>query len=223
VKRRLTLGLLSGLLCGGETLTIRLYDLVNTPAGTVEHASDTAGQLLAGAGVKVIWEKGAANSEEGRLVDWSSGMPGIRRVPDSRGYLVVRLAQGPPDDFPGANLGYALPSVWQGVHVTVYYDRVEKLFFGSKAMPSVGSLVGAAIAHEIGHVLLGSAEHSAQGIMKGDWGPAEFRLLACGRLQFTPEESAGIRAGVYRRAEAVCVAGAAFFNSASINGFKNCN
>jgi len=46
-----------GLLCGGETLTIRLYDLVNTPAGTVERASDTAGQLLAGAGVKVSWEK----------------------------------------------------------------------------------------------------------------------------------------------------------------------
>jgi hypothetical protein len=59
--------------------------------------------------------------------------------------------------------------------------------------------------------------------MKARWGAAEFQSLACKRLEFTPDESAGIRAGVYRRAEAVCVAGEFFFSSASINGFKNCN
>jgi hypothetical protein len=222
VKRRLTLGVTFALLCGGETLSIRVYDLAHTPAGTIEHASETAGQLLAEAGVKVTWEMGAAGSEEGRLADWSPGS-----TPDQRDYLVVRLVQGPPTDVPEPHLGYALPNVWRGAHATVYYDRVEKLFFSTKALPRIGSLVGAAMAHEIGHVLLGSAEHSPEGVMKASWGLEEFRLLTCKKLHFTPDNAAALRAGVVARLGtgrkfATCPP-LGRFNSVSISGFRNCN
>jgi hypothetical protein len=203
-------------------LRIRLYDLVPTPADTVERASVAAARLLAGAGVRVIWEKGVADSLEGRLADWTPGVG-----PDHRGYLVVRLAEGPPDDSPEAMLGYALPFVSDGAHVTVYYNRVEKLFFREKAMPTIGSLVGAVMAHEIGHVLLGSAEHSTQGVMKANWGREEFALLTCKKLHFTREEAAALRAGVADRLAvgdtfATCPA-LGRFSSASITGFRNCN
>lgn len=214
------------LVCGGETLTIRLYDLAHTSAGTVERATATAGRLLAEAGVNAIWEQGAPDSQEGRLADWTPAL-----VPDQRGYLVVRLLQGPPDDRPEADLGYALPSVWQGAHVTIYFDRVEKLFFRTKGMPRIGSLVGGVMAHEIGHILLGSAEHSPQGVMKAHWGLEEFRLLSCKKLHFTPEDATALRAGAADRSAigrttgvplATCPAFGRF-NSASINGFRNCN
>jgi len=185
MTRRWTLGLMFGLLCSGQSLTIRIYDLANVPGGRLERASDVAGELLAGAGVKAIWEKGSADSLEGRLTVMIPST--IRSAPDDRGYVAVRVEKGMPAGLSGADLGYALPFAREGVHATVYYDRVEKLCLGSTA-----NLLGAAIAHEIGHVLLGSTEHSAAGIMKARWGQAEFQLLACHRLQFTPEDREAI-------------------------------
>jgi hypothetical protein len=221
MRQLLTLGLAFGLLCGGQSLTIRLYNSAGVPKRTLNRAAAVTGRLFAGAGVTTIWQPGAPNSLEGRLTVMLASP--IQSAPDDRGYVAVRIEKGMPPDPQGTGLGYALPHARQGAHATVYYDKVEKLFLSAQAMPGIENLLGAAMAHEIGHVLLGSEEHSAQGIMKARWGRAEFQLLACNRLQFTLEEIAGIRAGVYRRAEAVCVAGEFFFSSASINGFKNCN
>ena len=225
MKRRLTFGLLFAVLCSGETLRIRLYDLVHAPAGTLNHLEDTAGRMLAEAGVNVIWEKGEAPSEEGRLAVWNVG-----HTPDTRGYLVARLAIGPPGEFSEAELGYALPFVSEGAHVTVYYDRVEKVFFSAKGMPSIGTILGAALAHEIGHVLTGLAEHSPEGIMKGNWGLAEFRLLSCKKFHFTAENAVVLRTGVAERftnglTDAVLATcpPPERFNSASIKGFRSCN
>jgi hypothetical protein len=185
VKRCWTLGLMFELLCGGQSLTIRLYNLANVPGETLERASDVAGELLAGAAVKAIWEKGPPDSLEGRLtVMIPSSIPS---APDDRGYVVVRIEEGMPGRVSGADLGYALPFAREGVHATVFYNRIEKLCLGPMA-----NLLGAAMAHEIGHVLLGSTEHSATGIMKARWGQAEFQLLACHRLQFTPEDREAI-------------------------------
>jgi len=225
VKRRLTFGLLFAVLCEGQTLRIRLYDLVHTSAGTLDHLTDTAGRVLGEAGVNVLWEKGAATSAEGHLTVWTPG-----HTPDTRGYLVARLLIGPPGDFSEAELGYALPFVSEGAHATVYYDRVEKVFFSTKGMPSIGSMLGAAMAHEIGHVLTGSADHSPEGIMKGNWGVAEFRLLSCKRFHFTTDNAAALRAAVAERFStgrtgtvlATCPS-LERFNSASIKGFRNCN
>lgn len=223
MKRSLLIGLTFGALCSAQSLTIRLYNLTDASPRIVDRASKVAGQLLAAAGVTVVWQTGRPDSFEGLCTDMSAAPAGIRVASDNRGYLVVRLAKELPGHPDRTDLGYALPHARQGAHATVYYDKVEKLFLSAQAMPGIEKLLGAAMAHEIGHVLLGSEEHSAQGIMKARWGRAEFQVLACSRLQFTQEESAGIRAGVYRRAEAVCVAGEFFFSSASIKGFKNCN
>jgi hypothetical protein len=188
VKRRLTAGLVFGLLCNGQSLTIRLYDLANVPARTVERASTVAGELLARAGVTVIWQKGASDSLEGEITDMSAVSP----TPDSREYLVVRIVRGISAAVYPSATGYALPFAREGAHATVFYDRVEKLWLNSAVGPSAASLLGATMAHEIGHVLLGSGEHSVSGIMKARWGQAEFRLLAFNSLRFTPEDGEAI-------------------------------
>jgi hypothetical protein len=66
-------------------------------------------------------------------------------------------------------------------------------------MPTVGTILGAAMAHEIGHVLLGSNEHSRMGIMKACWGPLEFRCLATKGLHFTPDNQDAIRSSALNR------------------------
>jgi hypothetical protein len=220
MKRIATLGLTLGLLCSGQNLTVRLYNLANVPAGTLARASALATQELARAGVVVRWEKGSSISLEAHITDMSDYSSAAAQ--DSREYLAVRLVSGVPAGGYAGATGYALPFARQGAHATVFYDRVENLSAASVG-PRAGSLLGAAITHEIGHVLLGSSEHSAEGIMKACWGTAEFRLLGCGRFHFTPENAEALRAGAYRRMKAVCAAGTVFFSPASISGFRNCN
>jgi hypothetical protein len=54
--------------------------------------------------------------------------------------------------------------------------------------------LGCAIAHELGHLLLGTDSHSQSGIMQSRWESVQFRQLTIGTLLFTAEQSERIRA-----------------------------
>jgi hypothetical protein len=108
MKRFFVLWLAAGMYLSGQSLdqklTIRLYNLTGGSTAVVCRTENVAGQILAQAGVMVIWEKGSPGSVEGRIADISPVMPGNRSVPDPRGYLVVRLENGIPADPYGADL-----------------------------------------------------------------------------------------------------------------------
>ena len=55
------------------------------------------------------------------------------------------------------------------------------------------------MAHEIGHLLLRSREHSSQGIMRRDWPSTDLQSAAQARLRFTAEQSRRMRDEVLRR------------------------
>jgi hypothetical protein len=50
---------------------------------------------------------------------------------------------------------------------TIFLDRVEAL--SAKAGADSGQLLGRAMAHEIGHLLLGTTHHADRGLMRGVW------------------------------------------------------
>jgi hypothetical protein len=194
VKRASTffLGLVT--LCNAATpgQTVRIYDLAKVPGATLEHALLVAGRILEAAGFQASWQPGSVSAPEGRLIDYSVLNPSPSRSPAERPYLVVALQAGNPDTvWPGC-MGFALPQAREGAHAIIYYDRVEQLCVASDIAPDLGTILGAVIAHELGHVLMGSEEHSPTGLMKAQWGPKELRLLSCNRLQFTPENKRAI-------------------------------
>ena len=53
-------------------------------------------------------------------------------------------------------------------------------------------ILGAAMAHEMGHILLG-AGHSPMGIMKPHWNEHDLRGVAWHQLLFTPDEAKHLR------------------------------
>ena len=115
---------------------------------------------------------------------------------DERPYLVVRLMRGmPASALPGA-LGFALPFARTGAHVTLFYDRVESLIRSGSAVSYV--ILGHALAHEIGHVLLGSSEHTTSGLMQGYWNTSSWHLASAGLLAFRREEAQRLGAGVVK-------------------------
>ncbi|MGA8596749.1 MAG: hypothetical protein WB676_18725 [Bryobacteraceae bacterium] len=212
---QLRVGLMLGMLSSGSpqifgqrpaasdsqpSLTIRLYNLAHVPGRTLDRASEVAGQILAEAGLTITWNSGESDCAEAHMSDMSVATAGSRPVPDSRGYVVVRLVRGGvPAGLGRGATGYALPFARQGTHVTVFYDRIEQLSVSSASMPTAGTILGAAMAHEIGHVLLGSNEHSRTGIMKACWGQLEFRCLATKGLHFTADNREVIRSCALNR------------------------
>ena len=79
---------------------------------------------------------------------------------------------------------------------SVYYEYAVRL---ANSDTETSIMLGCAIVHELGHLLLGPSSDSAGGIMSGEWGPKEFRLALMGGLLFTSQQSKVIQAEARRR------------------------
>jgi hypothetical protein len=180
-------------------IRIHIFNLANVPEGTLEPAVAVATGIFATAGLGTTWQQGAADAAEAHTIELANDAAIALGKPDIRNYVVLRIVRGvPAGAFPGA-LGFALPHARAGVHVTIFYDRIELLMHSVAA--SVPRILGHAMAHEIGHILLGSSEHSSTGIMKGRWGKMDWQRAAVDLLRFDPEQTDVVGASAMRRWE----------------------
>ena len=183
---------------GHLLLHVHLYDFANVPRQTLDRAMEETARILAPAGVQVLWHPGEADSPEGRTVDMTPRPVATDGSRDDRPFVVVRMVRGVPAAALPRALGFALPFAQSGVHVTMFYDRIEEVALS--VPPGVARILGNALAHELGHVLLGSGQHSQAGIMKAVWSKADYRHLAACPLEFLPREAVVLREEVSRRA-----------------------
>jgi hypothetical protein len=79
----------------------------------------------------------------------------------------------------------------------VFYDRVEKLARGDAA--STAMILGHAMAHELGHLLLGTNSHSRHGLMKAQWNRRDLQLASAGDLDFMAHQALSLRDETVRR------------------------
>ena len=75
----------------------------------------------------------------------------------------------------------------------IFSDRVDVLAREVNTAPD--TILGHAMAHELGHVLLGSTEHTTGGLMQGCWTPGSWHLARAGLLAFDAGQIGRIRAG----------------------------
>jgi hypothetical protein len=87
-----------------------------------------------------------------------------------------------------------------GALATVDSDLVMNIAHDLGAEDS--TLLGRAVAHEIGHLLLGHPRHSRDGLMRAIWSQAEIRGLRPAGWQFSAAEAAQMRQGLAGRARA---------------------
>ena len=115
--------------------------------------------------------------------------------PNSLVVKVIRRENTSRMEWPNGACGVALASDDSGFYALIDYDCVVAC--GTPAETS--SILGHAVAHEIGHLLLGDRGHSAAGVMKKRWGVAEKTHMQQKRLLFGPEEAVRIRNALRRR------------------------
>jgi len=86
--------------------------------------------------------------------------------------------------------------------VYIFYHRVKELVQKQWLVERTARLLGLAMAHEIGHLLLPFNAHTQTGIMRADWyypSERDFLLATQGKFGFTPKQGEFIRSEVLRR------------------------
>ena len=101
-------------------------------------------------------------------------------------------------DAPGLALAFAVvhPRTRLGALATVVLDRVQHV--ASRTGVDIDLLLGRAIAHEIGHLLLGTSGHRADGLMREAWTDHELVLDRPGDFRFAVTDRPALRASIDR-------------------------
>lgn len=177
-------------------ITVRVYNYAQVSAGTIAAGEREATRILNAAGVELAW-LGCPTS----LAHYDAKAPAFRKCRELMGSSEIVLRILPDtravlasfrDTVFGSADGSALASI--------FYGRVERLALGLDGEPSeIPVILGHAIAHEIGHLLLGQASHSATGIMCAQWDRKDLQRALMGRQLFTVEEIERIQATVHAR------------------------
>jgi hypothetical protein len=140
-------------------VTVRVYSSTNLAAGTQRASLEVAQATFAAASVQIVWKVCALVACD---------------TPLSPTELVVRLVQL-PDRAGDHHLGDALidPEKRTGVLATVYVNRTMRL--ARELEIDHDKLLGRAIAHEIGHLLLATNTHAPSGLMRELWSHDELQ------------------------------------------------
>ena len=183
VGAMLTTGATYGAELAWTALDVRVYDSAGVSKAAMRAALETAAQALRPADVEVTW------------VACSASSAGSCAAPLRGGELIVRLVRLESASAAAAeSLGTALldPKTGTGVLATVYVDRVERLARTSHG--ELGTLLGRAMAHEIGHLLMGRSEHAVRGLMRPRWTRAEIARNVKADWRFDAPDLRAIRA-----------------------------
>jgi hypothetical protein len=180
----------------GLKVIARVYNYARVDPETLALAERDALRIFQYAGVTIVWRDIPISSVKQGAVqapkpdETATGFPDVflRIVPSSMSPL-DRLE----------TLGCALPSS-KGKPASdawVLFDRIQRVArFGTASQHQI---LGHAMAHEIGHLLLGQDAHSAAGVMRADWRIQDYILMSQGSLLFTPRQAERIRLAVQVR------------------------
>jgi hypothetical protein len=176
-----------------ESIVVRTYTTSGSGA-TLRAARRTTATILADAGIDVSWVVCAMPGEAKTGTDACAG-------PLRWNEVVVRItAAAPPAAGTSlATLGFAAVDCGaaRGSLATIYADRVARMAETAGIDPA--ELLGRAIAHEIGHLLLGTNRHASRGLMRAYWSAEELRRAAASQWLFAGKERSQLREGVINR------------------------
>jgi hypothetical protein len=175
------------------TIVIRIFNNVEVPPADLAAAREYAQVILQEAGLNVVW---------------ADCWVGKRQTPDAParcqqsvgGDIVLRLQKTNGSD--GArfvSMGFSLVGIEGAAPflATVYVDRATSVARGAGI--DARRVLGLAIAHEIGHVLLNSNSHASSGLMRADWSRHELRRKDFAAWTFADTDAARLRSAALER------------------------
>ena len=181
---------------GSSRVAIKIYDSASLDDAHRAAAIQTASDIIAGAGIGATWLDCTGDSVRPRCRDARAGRELIIRIAPTfvPGTVVPRgsIESRADGTAVGLMLGFAVvePSTGAGALATVFMDRI--LAIAQRTSVPSGSLLGRAIAHEVGHLLLGTNTHARTGLMREIWTDAELALDRPDDWLFAPSDRAAL-------------------------------
>lgn len=161
---------------------VSLFDDAHLPPGTLAEAQSKASAIYAQAGIDLDWlvclpadpTDFTPSHSPCSALSWPEHLS-VRILPRGRGIASDVFGQAFVDDS------------GRGVYSNVYYANLAS----SPNHPGIGDgeMLGYVLAHELGHLLLGTGSHSPTGIMQATWGPHVLSPSSRPTLVFTSAQS----------------------------------
>jgi hypothetical protein len=170
------------------TVTVSVFNDAGISRLLIVQAQAVARTVFAQAGVNLEWMSCGLPSQTDKEVSLciQSEFPT---------HLHLRLI-GHPNYFEAAALGVSyLAEDGVGFQGEVFYERIVKLQSGTEL--DLAILLGVVMAHELGHLLLGTNSHSPGGLMRVSWRREDLAHAVKGTLLFSDEQSDHMRAKLY--------------------------
>jgi hypothetical protein len=165
------------------TLTVSLFNDAGVEPSVWSQAQSRASEIMRRSGISLMWLD--CGSPASRMPD-----PNCSAISYPT-HLSVRVV---PKVSPlnGHIFGQTFQdAAGEGNYVLVYYASINA-FRATTTVP-VGELLGCVVAHELGHLLLGTASHSPNGLMSAIWQDPELRQAVRGNLFFSGGEGERMR------------------------------
>jgi hypothetical protein len=163
-------------------ISVQVYNYSQVPNEVVTQAESAAEDIFRAAGVEIAWTncKLPEDSQCATLLDPTH--LGVRLLPEI----------GQAFDSSNRTMGLAV-----GHLATVSMRRVQE--DAAEFGVHLEEVLGPAMAHEIGHLLLVSGGHSPAGIMRARWRREDYERAPRGAFTFTSEQGQSIRTEIRRR------------------------
>lgn len=163
-----------------------IHDSAQVPLEELARARTLAATVFARAGVNVDW-------------DVPEGVGACRSDTEPRFCIQVLLRPRNPQSAPGPRriMGLALAADQGRAVLSLYFDAVTAVarHYGFPR----AEVLGLALAHEMGHVLLPPPSHSATGIMQPSWEGDDIRHVLTGDVTFTEAQVLAMRSRLASR------------------------
>ena len=166
-------------------IRVGIYNYAKIGPSELHEAESQASALFAMAGVRIAWLQCLHKAVSFRSLSDDPAPDFSVRILHAAANKQSRRASGV--DVMGESiipLGTKGPVA--GGIANVYYERVKEV--ASSSGPFTSAVLGEAIAHELGHLMLGP-QHSRRGIMKILWTSQDQELISHCELRFLPRQA----------------------------------
>jgi hypothetical protein len=175
---------------GADTIvTVRTYNYAQVSDEDLARAKDAAAHIFAQAGISLEWMVC-------RVPGNAAGGSCTEPFADGRDLMLRLRADAPAQTDPTVRLrplGTSILDRGQRTGVLMTLDTSPIRRIASGASIDFSTLLGRAIAHEVGHLLLGSGDHSHIGLMRALWSQDELRGLKPAHWGFSAGEEVRMR------------------------------
>jgi hypothetical protein len=177
-----------------EQLRITVYDGARLPPGIIAPAFEDLRAILRRAGIDVEVISGDLTAPEASHLELPAPPrkgAELAAACRARRDIALEILKTAPPQYKPSILGYAQPLASAGLNVRVFNDRIR--WAAAEGKHTHSTFLAHVMAHEIGHVLLRSGEHSSWGLMSPAWREHDHAWMSRSLMFFSRQQATAMR------------------------------